>query len=198
MSLVLYDPPRRRRCHGDTLRFLATWLRAPLRTGAVAPSSAALARTMAFAAAIRPGSRVLELGPGTGVVTKALLTAGVHEEDLILVEADAAFAGLLRQRYPAATVLEGDAFAAVSRLADAGTEFCAVVSSLPLFVFPKALRRKLALDAMRLLPPHGRLVQFTYGPISPVPREPEVTAQPSRRIWRNLPPAVVWTYQEKP
>lgn len=195
MSLVLHGPQGRRTRRGDMLRFLAAWFRAPLRTGAVAPSSAALGRAMAFAAAVGPGSRVLELGPGTGVVTQALVAAGVRERDLILVEADPAFAALLRQRYPAATVLEEDAFATVGRFAEAGTEIGAVVSSLPLLVFAKERRRRLALDALKLTGQHGRLVQFTYGLVSPIPRSADMAAEPSRRIWGNVPPAVVWTYQ---
>lgn len=195
MSLVVDRPRRGRSCRHDTLRFLAAWFRAPLRAGAVAPSSAALARAMALAAAVRPGARVVELGPGTGVVTRALMAVGVHERDLVLIEADPDFADLLRRRHPAATVLNDDAFAVLARLAEDGTRVSAVVSSLPLLVFPRARRSRLAADALRLVGPHGRLVQFTYGPVSPIPHSPSFIAEPSRRIWGNLPPAVAWTYQ---
>ncbi|WP_435104443.1 class I SAM-dependent methyltransferase [Arhodomonas sp. AD133] len=150
---------------------------------------------MALAAAVRPGAQVVELGPGTGPVTKALIGAGVRERDLVLIETNPRFVDLLRQRFPAATVLEEDAFAAIARFAEAGMTLTAIVSSLPLMVFPRRRRRRLAMDALRALGPHGRLVQFTYGPVSPIPLDPALIAEPSRHIWNNLPPAVAWTYQ---
>ena len=182
----------------DWLRFLASWLRSPLRAGAIAPSSRALAEEMAFCVAARPGMRVLELGPGTGVVTEALLAAGVNQSDLVLVEADAELAALLRRRFPRADIRCGDAFAAVTALARAGREIDAVVSSLPLLVYSSKRRRELCREAAALVGPHGRLVQFTYGPTSPIGRLPGVRRSASRRIWGNLPPAVVWTYRPAP
>lgn len=184
--------PRRR---ADWIRFLAAWARAPLQTGAIAPSSKALAAEMAFCAAVRPGMRVLELGPGTGVVTGALLAAGVEQSDLTLVEADPALADLLRRRFPRARVVRGDAFAAVESLLEIGAGIDAVVSSLPLLVYPRQKRLALCRNALELVGSHGRLVQFTYGPGSPVGRMPAVARTASRRVWANLPPAVVWTYR---
>lgn len=198
MSLVTVDTPLRPRCRRDWSRFLAAWRRAPLRTGAIAPSSSTLAELMAFCAALRPGMRVVELGPGTGVVTEAILAAGIRQEDLLLVEADAAFAALLAQRYPAAATIRGDAFGAIENLLEQGAPADAVVSSLPLFVYPRALRTALCRNALALVGPHGRMVQFTYSPISPVKLLPGIRAVNSRRIWRNLPPATVWTYRAVP
>lgn len=183
---------------GDWIRFLKSWLRAPLRTGAIAPSGAKLSDAMAFSAAIKPGETVIELGPGTGVVTQALLMRGVWEGNLILIEADPDLARLLRQRYPAANVIEGDAFALLSQWAESGMAAGAVVSSLPLFVYPRHKRQELARAALRITGPAGRMVQFTYGPVSPVSRQKGMRAYASRRIWQNLPPAVVWTYQGEP
>ncbi|MEX0956602.1 MAG: methyltransferase domain-containing protein [Rhizobiaceae bacterium] len=198
MSIIPVDHaviPHRRR--PDWIRFLAAWLRAPLRTGAIAPSSKALAAEMAFCAAVRPGMRVLELGSGTGAVTETLLSAGVSQSDLTLVEADPGLAELLRQRFPLARVVCGDAFRAVESLLDAGAEIDAVVSSLPLLVYPKRKRLALCSNAAALVGPYGRVVQFTYGISSPVARMPRIARTASRRIWRNLPPAMVWTYRAK-
>ncbi|KFB08132.1 class I SAM-dependent methyltransferase [Nitratireductor basaltis] len=190
----LGTPPRGR----DWIRFLKSWLRAPLRTGAIAPSGAMLCDAMAFSAAIKPGETVIELGPGTGVVTQELLMRGVWEGNLVLVEADPDLARLLRQRFPEASVIEADAFAIMSRWADSGMTAGAVVSSLPLFVYPRQKRQELARAALRITGPAGRMVQFTYGPVSPISRQPGMRAYASRRIWQNLPPAVVWTYQGEP
>lgn len=198
MSLITIETPPRRRGRKDWSRFLAAWRRAPLRTGAIAPSSSTLAGLMAFCAALRPGMRVVELGPGTGVVTEAILAAGIRQEDLVLVEADEAFAALLAKRYPEAQMVCGDAFRAIEGFLDAGSPVDAVVSSLPLFVYPRPMRTALCRNALALVGPHGRMVQFTYSPISPVKPSPGIRAVNSRRIWRNLPPATVWTYRAAP
>jgi len=179
----------------DAARFLGAWSKNPLRTGAIAPSSRALARQMAYAAAANPGVKIVELGPGTGVVTDALLDAGVMEEHLTLIELNDGFANLLGQRYPKATVCVDDAFSALISIDRLAQPISAVVSSLPLFVYPKKTRQLLCEQALALVGPYGRLVQFTYGPVSPIVLSGQIRATRSRRIWGNLPPATVWTYQ---
>ncbi|MEX3011530.1 class I SAM-dependent methyltransferase [Hoeflea sp. TYP-13] len=179
----------------DYMRFARAWVEAPMRTGAIAPSSGELARHMAFAAGLRPDAAVVELGPGTGVVTDALLRAGVKEEALTLVETNAAFVRLLAERFPKATIISQDAFATVEALAVSGSQAAAVVSSLPLYIYPAKTRRTFCEHALRLVGPYGRLVQFTYGPVSPISPAAGMQAVRSRRIWGNLPPATVWTYQ---
>lgn len=129
------------------------------------------------------------------MVTQALLDAGAREDSLTLVELNPEFACLLRARFPRASVLAEDAFALVKALSTAGRPVNAVVSSLPLYVYPKQIRQDLCKDALRAVGPHGRLVQFTYGPVSPIALDQSIYAVCSRRIWSNLPPAVVWTYQ---
>ena len=93
----------------DEVRFIRSWIEKPLAIGAVTPSGRALARTMAgYVDPRRPGP-VIELGPGTGPVTEALLAQGIDQSRLVLVEFDPTFCRLLRKRYPAATVVQGDA-----------------------------------------------------------------------------------------
>src|SRR5262249_17029675 len=94
----------------DEVRFIRSWIEKPLTTGAVTPSGKALARTMA---AYVPPSRpwpIIELGPGTGPVTEALVAHGIDPSRLVLVEFDRTFCRLLRARYPEATVVQGDAY----------------------------------------------------------------------------------------
>src|SRR6516165_3641327 len=94
----------------DDVRFIRTWLEKPLRLGAVTPSSKALARTMAaYIDPAAPGP-IVELGPGTGPITEALIAQGIDPGRLMLVEFDAMFCRLLRARYPSATVVQGDAY----------------------------------------------------------------------------------------
>ena len=181
----------------DQLAFTRAWFDNRAITGAVAPSSPRLARAMASAAAPPPDTEVIELGPGTGVVTDALIEAGVEEKNLVLVERNPVFHDLLRQRFPAAQVLCEDAFKLLLGRRNHHRNVSAVVSSLPLLSYPVHWRRKLLEAALSLLPPYGRMVQFTYAGRSPIPDDEEVRATRSRWIVRNLPPAVVWTYQSK-
>jgi phosphatidylethanolamine/phosphatidyl-N-methylethanolamine N-methyltransferase len=181
--------------HGDGLRFLRSWLAAPLRTGAQMPSGRHLSQAMAEAVDPSIPGLILELGPGTGPVTRALLDRGVDPARLVLVEANPEFCELLRGRFPQCRVILGDALAVPRALLDAGEgPVAAVVSSLPLLVFPPWRRLRLLRDCFRLMGPRGRFVQFTYSARSPVPLRGAVKAKASRRIWRNLWPAKVWSY----
>jgi len=188
-----------RRGIADSARFLKTLIAAPRLTGAVAPSGRALARAMATATGSPAKGLIVELGPGTGPVTQSLIEAGVARERLVLVEYDAGFCRLLKARFTPAAIVEGDAYDLPRALAPfAGEPIAAVVSSLPLLNQPPPRREKLIGDAFALMGPSGAFVQFTYGLISPIPREAcagRYSAVRSRPILFNLPPAFVWTYR---
>ncbi|MEX2129327.1 MAG: methyltransferase domain-containing protein [Xanthobacteraceae bacterium] len=181
----------------DEVRFIASWIQNPLKVGAVSPSSRALAR--ALAAEVDPSvpGPVVELGPGTGPVTEALVARGVASDRLVLVEYDPEFCTLLRRRFPGATVIEGDAYALGDTLSGIVKEpAAAVVSSLPLMTRPLTVRVRLLNAAMRLLRPGAPYVQFTYAMTAPIPsRQRRYRISASPRIWLNLPPARVWVYR---
>jgi phosphatidylethanolamine/phosphatidyl-N-methylethanolamine N-methyltransferase len=194
------DKPHRRGL-ADNARFLKSLIATPRLTGAVAPSGRALARAMAAAAGPPPHGLIVELGPGTGPVTRALIESGVARERLALIEYDPGFCRLLRQRFAPAKVVEGDAYDLPGALKEfAGQPVAAVVSSLPLLNQPPERREKLIADAFALMGPSGLFVQFTYGLLSPISREVcanRYAAGRSRPILLNLPPAFVWTYRLK-
>lgn len=181
------------------LNFLTSWFRNPKTVGAIAPSGPALSRAMA--AIVDPSTEgpIVELGPGTGPVTAALLERGIDPKRLVLVEYDKDFCARLRGKFPAVNVIEGDAFALDDTIgAHAMPPLAAIVSSLPLLNFPQDERRKLIEISMRLLRPRAPFIQFTYGANSPLPVvSPLYETSASKRIWRNLPPARVWTYRAK-
>lgn len=180
----------------DEARFLRSWLEKPLVTGAVAPSGKALARTMAsFVDPAQPGP-VIELGPGTGPVTEALIRRGIDQERLVLVEFNPAFCKLLAQRFPRATIVEGDAYDIALTLRDVLREpASATVSSLPLFTKPLPMRLDLLRTAQELMAPGAPFIQFTYAVVPPIPKRPsEYTMHGSGRVWLNIPPARVWVY----
>ena len=193
---LLSDVPRQSHS-SDELAFFRMWLRAPLVTATFLPSSRNLSR--ALAAAIDPSipGAVLELGPGTGSVTAALVERGIAPERLVLMELMPEFSERLRDRYPSARVITGDAFSAPSLLAELALgPLSAVVSCLPLYGKPPSWRQKFLLDLLSLGGPGHRFVQATNFPASPIPIDNRtIEASSSSRIWLNVFPAVVWTYR---
>jgi phosphatidylethanolamine/phosphatidyl-N-methylethanolamine N-methyltransferase len=182
----------------DEVRFIRSWLEKPLATGAVAPSGRVLARTMAAYVDPQTTGPVIELGPGTGPVTEALVTQGVDPARLVLVEFNPTFCRLLRSRYPDATVVQGDAYGLQRLLGSLLRQpAAAVVSGLPLFTKPLKTRLRLMHDAFALMAPQAPFVQFTYAMVPPIPKAlAGVSSEASERIWLNLPPARVWVYRK--
>lgn len=183
----------------DEFRFLRNALEKPFTIGAVAPSGKALARMMAnYVDPAIPGP-IVELGPGTGPVTEALVERGIDPARLTLLEYDPTFCKLLRERFPAANVVQGDAYNLKQSLAGALREpAAAFVSGLPLFNKPLKMRLSLLEQIFSLMQPNAPYVQFTYNALSPIPRSQSgVLFEASPRVWRNIPPARVWVYRAK-
>lgn len=180
-------------------RFLANWLRSPLKTGAVFPSSKALARAMAARLPDLSGDGVVaELGPGTGVVTQALLDRGVEPSKLILIEYSPDFCALLRARFPGVCVVEGDAYepGEAFEAALAGRPVAAIVSSLPLMARPDAAREAALSHHLDRMAAGAPFIQFTYAPTLPVqPERVGASVEAAPWVMLNLPPARVLVYR---
>ena len=180
--------------------FLAHWARAPHRIGAVAPSSQALA--LAMAKEIPPlntsDAPVIELGGGTGSITKGLLESGIPPERLVIIERDSHLVDVLRQRFPNLRVILGDAGDLPELLARHGiTRAAAVVSGLPLLLFPADLLRNVVDGCFQLLGNQGPLIQFTYGRVAPLPaKDFALEERRGARVWFNIPPATVWVFRK--
>ena len=187
-------PQVQSRAAGGYRRFLRSWLDDPFSVGAVAPSGRSLARMMTRE--LGAGHRVLELGPGTGTVTRAILSRGVAETDLILLERCQGFAELLENRFPAARILRGDATARQAGLAEFAGSIDYIVSGLPLVLFSREQKHRLLRQACRLLKEDGALFQFTYGGRCPVDRRQlerhGLEARCIGFIALNVPPAFVY------
>jgi phosphatidylethanolamine/phosphatidyl-N-methylethanolamine N-methyltransferase len=190
---VMKKPPRL----DDEVRFLRSWIEKPLHMGAVMPSGRVLARTMAQYVDVHSKGPVVELGPGTGAITNALIEHGIDPKRLVLVEYNPGFCALLRDRYPHAKVVQGDAYTLRDSLWNVlSVPASAVVSGLPLVTKPMLTRLKLMRDAFLALTPGAPFVQFTYSVAPPIPKSlPGVSTEASERIWMNLPPARVWVYR---
>ncbi|WP_245315011.1 class I SAM-dependent methyltransferase [Labrys sp. WJW] len=166
--------------------------------GSITPSSPFLSKAMANCVDPASEGPVVEIGPGTGPITQALVERGVAEDRLVLVEYSPQFCDLLSQRFPKATVVQGDAYALAKTLEGRlPNKAAAVVCGLPLLTKPERQRLDLLSQAFTLMQPDAAFIQFTYSLASPIPtKNAFFTWQASPRIWRNVPPARVWTYRQ--
>ncbi len=183
----------------DNFRFLRGVLASPKHVGAIIPSSPALARAIAAQVDPHAAGDIIELGPGTGVVTEALLARGIAAEKLTLVEYDEDFAQHLARRFPRARVLNGDAFELKRTLGGVNGKsdgtYSAIVSGLPLLNFPPEKRAALIDDVLALLKPGAPFIQFSYGLHSPAVPPRNFTVTRAGIVWMNIPPARIWVYR---
>jgi len=184
----------------DIRLFLSSWLRSPKHVGAFAPSSDTLAAALAACVTKPAHDFVLELGAGTGVVTRALLDRGVPPEHLCVIERDRQFCTRLRQRFPEVLIIQGDARRLRRLLLAHGiSQVDCVISGLPLLSLGPTTQLTVIHEALSVLAPAGYFNQFTYGltvPVHPQVRE-RLHIEPERigSVWRNLPPAALWRFR---
>ena len=184
----------------DSSLFLREWLANPQRTGSVTPSSPKLAAAMARWLPSDPESYVLELGPGTGAVTEALIKRGLREDRLVAIERNPKMARLLRDKFPQAQIIIGDAWH-LDHLLRSRREpiesVGAVISSLPLLNFPPAEAEALTTKIRAVLEPEGNWVQYSYHlGKKQVRGAASFKLRASKIVWLNFPPARVSVFQK--
>ncbi|MGI6855509.1 phospholipid N-methyltransferase PmtA [Mesorhizobium sp. 1B3] len=181
----------------DELRFFKGWIDKPKAVGSIIPTSSVTARRMASVIDTESGLPVLELGPGTGVITKAILAHGVNPEDLYTVEYSEDFVRHLKKQFHRVNIIHGDAFDLDTTLGDKrGLMFDAVVSGVPLLNFPVARRIRYIENLLARIPEGRPIVQLTYGPLSPVPAgKGDYTVEHFDFVLRNIPPTQLWIYR---
>jgi len=184
----------------EYLDFLAAWVKKPRQTASVVPSSRYLAQLMVRD--IDPqGGRVLELGGGTGVFTRAILATGLAAEKLEVVEINPAFARGLRRHFPAVSVLETPAQSVSTTAAGAPGEYQTVISGLPLLAMDQSMHAAILSEAFALLAPGGGFIQFTYSMRPPVNRDIldalDLDVERVGQTVRNFPPATVFRFVRK-
>ncbi len=181
--------------------FVTQWLRDPRGVGALAPSGQQLASAMA--SQVVPGTGlVVELGAGTGVITRALLKHGVSAEQLLVIESSVSMSRNLKHLFPTVKVLQADAARLGMLLKVSGfSNPTTVVSSLPLISLYSRQRFRILKEIASVLPVGGQLIQFTYSPLPPISvvlaKRLGFEGTRVRRIAINLPPAAVWVYEKK-
>ena len=181
----------------EEIRFFKGWIDGPKAVGAILPTSSITARRMASVIDTGSGLPVLELGPGTGVITKAILKQGVKPADLYSIEYSQDFVDHLNTIFPGVNIIQGDAFDLDSALGEKKDQkFDCIISAVPMLNFPMDKRIQLVESLLSRIP-HGRpLMQITYGPLPPVPAgRGNYTVQHYDFVVRNVPPAQLWVYR---
>jgi phosphatidylethanolamine/phosphatidyl-N-methylethanolamine N-methyltransferase len=186
----------------DAIGFFREFLRHPISTGALLPSSRALADMMVEEAKVSQAASVAELGSGTGVCTERILESRKPQAAFLVLEINLRFLEKTRERCPGVEIHQ-DSAVHLPRYVErnGGKKFDAIVSGLPWASFGEDLQRQI-LDAVVLsLAPRGRFVTFAYlqGLLLPSGRRfsrmllrrfPSVRR--TRVVWRNVPPAFVY------
>ncbi|MCF3640798.1 class I SAM-dependent methyltransferase [Rhizobium sp. TRM95111] len=197
MNLRVRVKERLGRKFDDEIRFFKGWMSNTRAVGSIIPTSSVTARRMASVTDPSSDLPVLELGPGTGVITKAILQRGIEPARLVSVEYSTDFYNHLLARFSGVRFINGDAFDLDRTLGDLKDQtFDSVVSAVPLLNFPMHRRVSLIEDLLGRIPVGRPVVQISYGPLSPV------IAMPDRYqishldfVVRNIPPAQLWVYR---
>jgi phosphatidylethanolamine/phosphatidyl-N-methylethanolamine N-methyltransferase len=175
--------------------FFKSFLARPWKVASPVPSGRRLAHKIAAQIDPEPGGVVLELGPGTGAVTRAIRERGIAEEALVLIESEPEFVALLRSAFPRARVLEGDAFAFADLLGNDTRGVCTIVSGLPVVGEPAERKRAFLESAMKALPPDKPFVQFSYSRRPPLPQIDGVETKRAATVWQSIWPMRIWVYR---
>lgn len=185
----------------DARLLLRLWLHAPRRIATAAPSGRAVCNALiGDATATRADDGwVIELGAGTGPVTRALLERGVGASRLLAVEANPTLHAHLCQRFEARVLARHDATDMPTLLDRRGIDrVAAIVSTLPILNMPTAAQRAILDGCFERAVPAASFTQITYLPGSPV-RQRRLAdwgyrAEVAHFVWSNLPPSTIWRY----
>lgn len=177
--------------------YFRRFLKHPARLASLTPSSPALGRLVARQVRRAPDEYVVELGCGTGAITRGLLATGLPPERLIAVDLDVALMGVLRETFPEITALECDAAQITHHLPpDIIGKVGTVICGIPVSLLPREKQRALRDEMFALMPPERRFLAYTHRLTSPLPRESlGLEGERLARTLRNLPPASVWGYR---
>jgi len=187
----------------NTCQFIAAWMRSPLKMGAALPSSKFLADAMAQQVDISREGVIVELGAGTGVVTRSLLDSGTQADKLLVIEREKQLHALLQSSFPDLKILCADALELANVLSSAGIKKVnAIVSSLPFLSMPDSVRRGIQEQMAKAIGADGVIIQFTYGLQSPINtyelKDYNLVGMRVKFVLLNVPPAHVWVYRKAP
>ena len=195
-----------RRAIGEHLMFLGKFLRNPRNVGSVIPSSRRLAREMARAVPINPAAIVVELGPGTGALTRQVVEVLAPGERFLAIDIDPEFCANLRARWPRLDCECGSAADMPAMLAARQwTGVDHVLSGLPFASLPAAISRAILRAVAQSLRPGGTFTTFQYVHAYATPPAVKFRTQMAagfgpmisrQLVVRNFPPAYVMTWKK--
>ena len=182
----------------EDLEFFIGWAKKPGLVGSITPTGKVAARHMASLLPIETGLPVLELGPGTGVITQEILKRGLAPEKLVSIECSAEFYAYLVEKFPGVNFVNADAFDLDNALDGIPYEtYAGVIGAVPLLNVSKPLRNDIIIECLKRVVPGGPFIQISYGPNPPTKAVPgKFTVEKSDRIFRNIPPAGIWVYRK--
>lgn len=183
--------------------FLKKMVKSPQEIGAVMPSGKNLCRAMVEIVGVNDDDIYVEVGVGTGVVTRELVAAGVPQKNIYLFESEVGFIAELKEKFPKANVILGDAQFLQKYLCQFGVgKVSKIISSLPFKSLPKPVAANILEQFDMILKKDGKIVQFTYAVNEPYPQSFKMLcgfeAERKKYIKKNVPPATVWLYTRTP
>lgn len=198
MSLAQLVKSEKNKRPRDTALFFRRWLSNPLQMGSIIPSSPKLGALIAKQIDKRSSSFILELGAGTGAITKSLINSGISPGRIAVVEIVPEMADHLRAKFPQTKVLQADAFnLPVQLLKNTAPEIGTVICGIPLVLLSEARQRQFIQQVEEVAPGRGFLL-YTYCITSPLPYH-SLGLEARRLAWTplNFPPASIWHYCPK-
>ncbi|WP_052046281.1 class I SAM-dependent methyltransferase [Candidatus Paracaedibacter symbiosus] len=189
--MINYDLVKR-----ENSLFFRRWLSEPKQLGTLAPISKKLARSAAKLIHDPACLKVVEIGAGTGRLTRSLMDYGVKPENLTAVELDASFCGFLRSSMPKINVIHGDACELPNLLGDKLSGSVDVVYSvIPLMYLDPEIRDRILEQSLAVLKPGGKFYHVCYTPLSPFRKNKSIKSKRLVSSWLNIPPGFVWEFR---
>lgn len=184
----------------ENLLFFKQMLKNPKTLGAITPSSQALGAFISKHVRLTTEGYCVEIGAGTGSLSLALLQAGMDPSRLFVVELDPVLAEFLQQKLPTeVTILTGDARSLSTLLPHTIIgKVDTVISGIPMMNLKTKIQTELIQSSFEIMQPHGSFLQFSYGPMSPLPAK-KLGLKKTRigHVLLNIPPASIWRYERK-
>jgi phosphatidylethanolamine/phosphatidyl-N-methylethanolamine N-methyltransferase len=191
----------------DHRLFLSQLRKSPRTVGAIAPSSQQLARTMLDGLTLRPGVRVVELGPGTGAVTGEIARRLPADAAFLAIDIDPVFVSRVSARWPHIDILcdRAERLLEIARARDL-LPVDHVVSGLPFASLPVPTTREIVEAIVKTLRPGGTFTTFQYVHAYGFPAAVGVRralsgrmgAAPTRAlVIGNMPPALVLRWRKR-
>lgn len=188
-------PVSKIRKRDESLLFLRQLVKNPKSLGALVPSSLVLADFMCRHIDLTKNPRIIEIGAGTGRFTQALLKNGLPPENLCVIELDPLMFEFLQKNFPNVCLIKGNANQLPELLPDLWNNADVIVSGIPMVNLSFQDQHQIIQACFKILKPCGSFLQFTYGPLSPLPaRKLGLRQKRLGHVLLNFPPATVWRY----